>query len=105
MLTDFSDNYEDIIMYPIDDGDGLNTNYDWNLWTAPQIYLDGASRPYDMGRGIGGGSLINGMCWTRGGSADYDAWKALGNPEWGWENLLPYFKKVSWEVDEKKLKC
>ncbi|KAF4626283.1 hypothetical protein G7Y89_g11875 [Cudoniella acicularis] len=88
------DNYENIILYPIDDGDGLGTKYDWNLWTAPQIHLDGQPRPYDMGRGVGGGSLINGMCWTRGGSADYDAWESLGNPGWGWEGLLPYFKKI-----------
>ncbi len=40
----------------------MGTKYDWNLWTAPQTYLDGSSRPYDMGRGVGGGSLINGMC-------------------------------------------
>lgn len=48
----------------------------------------------DLGKGVGGGSLINGMCWTRGGSADYDAWVALGNPGWGWNDLLPYFKRV-----------
>lgn len=56
------DNYEDIITYPIDDGSGLGTKYDWNLWTTPQTFLNNLSRPYDMGRGIGGGSLINGMC-------------------------------------------
>lgn len=90
-----SDDYEQTILNPIDDGYGLGTKYDWNLWTAPQTFLDGVQRPYDMGRGIGGGSLINGMCWTRGGSADYDAWEALGNIEWSWKDLLPYFKKVS----------
>lgn len=72
----------------------MSTSYDWNLWTAPQTHLDGASRPFDLGKGVGGGSLINGMCWTRGGSADYDAWVALGNPGWGWNDMLPYFKKV-----------
>ncbi|KAG4440670.1 hypothetical protein IFR05_003868 [Cadophora sp. M221] len=87
------DNYEDIILFPIEDGYGLGTKYDWNLWTVPQTYLDGAARPYDMGRGVGGGSLINGMCWTRGGRADYDAWAALGNEGWSWDDLLPYFKK------------
>ncbi|KAE8450374.1 hypothetical protein EG329_006448 [Mollisiaceae sp. DMI_Dod_QoI] len=87
------DNYEDFILFPIEEGYGLGTEYDWNLWTASQTFLDGASRPYDMGRGVGGGSLINGMCWTRGGRADYDAWKALGNDGWGWDDLLPYFKK------------
>jgi choline dehydrogenase len=64
-------------MYPIDAGDAMGTSWDWNLWTTSQSYLDNAGRPYDMGRGIGGGSLINGMCWTRGGSADYDAWVLL----------------------------
>jgi choline dehydrogenase-like flavoprotein len=81
-------------LYPFDDGGGLDTNYDWNLWTAPQTFLDGASRPFDLGKGVGGGSLINGMCWTRGNTADYDAWVALGNPGWGWDDMLPYFKKV-----------
>lgn len=76
-------------MYPIEDGNGLGTSYDWNLWTVPQKHLDGLSRPYDMGRGIGGGSLINGMCWTRGGKADYDAWVTLGNA--GWFVLLSSF--------------
>ncbi|TVY80359.1 Dehydrogenase xptC [Lachnellula suecica] len=91
---DYSDNYEEEILYPIDAGYGLGTKYDWNLFTAPQTSLDGQPRPYDIGRGVGGGSLINGMCWTRGGSADYDAWEALGNPGWGWDGLLPYFKKT-----------
>lgn len=53
-----------------------------------------------MGRGVGGGSLINGMCWTRGGIADFDAWEALGNPGWGWNDLLPYFKKSENYTDD-----
>jgi choline dehydrogenase-like flavoprotein len=93
-LTYIRDKDEDFIVYPFDDGDGLDTSYDWNLWTAPQKFLDGTSRPFDLGKGVGGGSLINGMCWTRGGTADYDAWVALGNPGWGWDDMLPYFKKV-----------
>ncbi|TGO77601.1 hypothetical protein BELL_0099g00030 [Botrytis elliptica] len=82
------------LQYPFEDGEGLGSTYDWNLWTAPQTSLDGSSRPMDLGKGVGGGSLINGMCWTRGGSADYDAWVALGNPGWGWDDLLPYFKRT-----------
>jgi choline dehydrogenase-like flavoprotein len=85
-------------MYPNDDGMGLGTTYDWNLWTVPQTYLDGSAQPYPIGRGVGGGSLINGMCWTRGGKVDYDAWVTLGNPGWGWEDLLPYFKKVTLRI-------
>ncbi|TGO87750.1 hypothetical protein BPOR_0206g00080 [Botrytis porri] len=88
------DNDEYFIKYPFENGEGLGSSYDWNLWTAPQTSLDGSSRPMDLGKGVGGSSLINGMCWTRGGSADYDAWVALGNPGWGWNDLLPYFKKT-----------
>lgn len=88
------DNYEDSIIYPFKKGGKLPSTYDWNLFTAPQVHLDGNPRPYDLGKGIGGGSLIGGMCWTRGGRADYDAWVELGNEGWGWEDLLPYFKKA-----------
>jgi choline dehydrogenase-like flavoprotein len=47
-----------------------------------------------MGRGVGGGSLINGMLWNRGGQVDFDLWERLGNPGWNWTDLLSYFKKV-----------
>jgi len=42
---------------------------------------------------VGGGSSVNGMFFGRGSAADYDAWERLGNPGWGWENMLKYFKK------------
>jgi choline dehydrogenase-like flavoprotein len=32
------------------------------------------------------------MFFDRGAAADYDAWSSLGNPGWGWDDLLPYFK-------------
>ena len=47
-----------------------------------------------MGRGVGGGSLINGMLWNRGNAADFDTWAQLGNAGWTWQDLLPYFNKV-----------
>ena len=34
------------------------------------------------------------MVWSRGGKDDYETWEALGNPGWGWDGLLPYFRKV-----------
>ena len=46
-----------------------------------------------MGRGVGGGSLINGMIWNRGNQDDYDAWADFGNSNWTWSDLLPYFQK------------
>lgn len=68
--------------------------YDWHLSTLPQKQLDGAARPMPQGKVLGGGSILNAMCWNRGGQDDYDAWEALGNPGWNWEGMLPYFKKV-----------
>lgn len=47
-----------------------------------------------QGKVLGGGSILNAMCWNRGGADDYDAWEALGNPGWGWGGILPYFIKV-----------
>ena len=47
-----------------------------------------------QGKVLGGGSILNAMCWNRGGAEDYDSWELLGNPGWGWEGLLPYFIKV-----------
>jgi len=43
---------------------------------------------------VGGGTVVNGMFFARGAAADYDAWEQLGNPGWGWDGLLSYFKKV-----------
>ncbi|EKG16055.1 Protein of unknown function DUF3321 [Macrophomina phaseolina MS6] len=68
-------------------------DYDWNLGTEPQTYLDGKSRHYPLGRGLGGGSLVNGMLWNRGNVDDYNDWATLGNPGWSWDDMLPYFQK------------
>jgi choline dehydrogenase len=46
------------------------------------------------GRVLGGSSAINGAVWLRGSGADYDHWAALGNPGWGFDDLLPYFKRA-----------
>ena len=42
---------------------------------------------------LGGSGSINAMIYVRGNSRDYDNWEKMGNPTWGWENVLQYFKK------------
>ncbi|KAK4155418.1 GMC oxidoreductase-domain-containing protein [Chaetomidium leptoderma] len=75
-------------------GHGFPPAYNWNFTTTPQAFLDNKTRDYGQGHVVGGGSILNGMVTTRGARADYDAWQALGNPGWGWQDMLPYFKKT-----------
>jgi choline dehydrogenase-like flavoprotein len=63
--------------------------------SVPQAGLDNRTSPLYTGVVVGGGTVVNGMFFARGSAGDYDAWENLGNPGWGWEGLLPYFKKVS----------
>ncbi|RYP73812.1 hypothetical protein DL771_003390 [Monosporascus sp. 5C6A] len=70
-----------------------NTAELWNVTSTPEPYLGGSTFPVRMASVVGGGSVVNGMFADRGSKADYDAWEALGNEGWGWDGLLPYFRK------------
>ncbi|MEO0399463.1 MAG: GMC family oxidoreductase N-terminal domain-containing protein [Pseudomonadota bacterium] len=66
---------------------------DWCFETAPEKGLNGRRIGYARGRVIGGSSSINAMIYMRGQRSDYDGWAALGNKGWGWEDVLPVFKR------------
>ncbi|KAH0547745.1 hypothetical protein FGG08_000002 [Glutinoglossum americanum] len=88
------DNYEEFIQVPQFVGTNIGSQYDWKLSTVPQSFLDNVTRPMPQGKVLGGGSILNAMCWNRGGIDDYDTWGDLGNnPGWSWHDLLPYFIK------------
>ncbi|OMH25563.1 GMC family oxidoreductase [Motiliproteus sp. MSK22-1] len=70
-----------------------NKRTDWCYSTEPDEGLNGRSLGYPRGKVLGGCSSINGMIYMRGQSADYDHWQSLGNEGWGWNDVLPYFKK------------
>jgi choline dehydrogenase len=66
----------------------------WHFAGEPDPTLAGRSLTWAAGRVIGGSSSINGMVYGRGLPADYAAWVAAGNPGWGWEDMLPDFRKL-----------
>lgn len=61
--------------------------------TLPEAQLGNKTFNVNVGKVLGGGSVINGMVYDRGSAADYDAWEALGNEGWGWAGMEPYFIK------------
>jgi choline dehydrogenase-like flavoprotein len=66
---------------------------DWLFKTAAEPGLNGRAIGYPRGRVLGGSSAINGMIYMRGQAADYDGWRQLGLDGWGWDDVLPYFKR------------
>jgi choline dehydrogenase-like flavoprotein len=70
-----------------------NPRSDWCFKTEPELGLSGRSLNYPRGKVIGGSSAINAMIYMRGQGADYDHWRQLGLSGWGWNDVLPYFKK------------
>lgn len=76
-----------------------NPRTDWMFSTAQEPGLNGRSLIYPRGKVLGGCSSINGMLYLRGQAADYDGWRQLGLPGWGWDDVLPLFKKSEDYVD------
>jgi choline dehydrogenase len=70
-----------------------NPRSDWCFKTEPEPGLNGRSLNYPRGKVIGGSSAINAMIYMRGQSADYDYWRQLGLSGWGWDDVLPFFKR------------
>ena len=68
-------------------------DHDWRFETEPEKPTAERHIPWPRGKGLGGSSLINGMLYLRGHRKDYEQWADLGNEGWGWESVLPYFKR------------
>lgn len=73
--------------------------YDWCYRTIPQPGANGKSISQPRGKLLGGSSAINYLMYVRGSQKDYASWEALGNDGWGWQDLLPYFRKTQ-HLDE-----
>lgn len=76
-------------------GSGGGTRYDWNITSTASPLTNNRELSLPAGRGVGGGSLINQMVFTRGNKGDFDRWEALGNAGVNWDEMFQYFKKVN----------
>lgn len=70
-----------------------NPRADWCFKTEPEPGLNGRVLSYPRGKTIGGSSAINAMIYMRGQAGDYDHWRQLGLEGWGWDDVLPLFKR------------
>ena len=70
-----------------------NPRADWCWRTEAVPGLNGRDLAYPRGKVLGGSSAINAMIYMRGQAADYDGWRQMGLTGWGWEEVLPVFKK------------
>lgn len=70
-----------------------NPNFDWCLKSDNQASKNGHAISIPRGKVLGGSGSINSMVYIRGRPSDYDKWVTLGTDGWGWNDVLPYFKR------------
>jgi len=75
------------------------TEVDWKFWTEPQSHVGGRRIYLPRGKVLGGSSSTNAMAYVRGNRNDYEEWASLGNAGWGYEDVLPYFRKSEHNED------
>jgi choline dehydrogenase len=75
-----------------------NPRLDWCISTEPVPGTKGRRMPLPRGKVLGGTGALNGMTYIRGNPRDYDRWRDLGNEGWGWNDVLPYFRRAETNV-------
>jgi choline dehydrogenase len=70
-----------------------NPSVDWCYRTEPDPGLNGRQLDWPRGKVMGGSSSLNGLLYVRGQPQDYDRWRQMGNTGWGWDDVLPLFKR------------
>lgn len=76
----------------------LKKTLDWGFFTVPQENALGRRIPQTRGKVLGGSSSINGMLFVRGNPKNFDDWADEGCKGWGWDDVLPAYKKMeNWE--------
>ena len=77
----------------------FKTKLDWDHSTGPEPHLDDRELFVPRGKSLGGSSSMNAMMHVRGRPLDYEGWREAGCEGWGWEDVLPYFRRM--ENDER----
>lgn len=72
----------------------FDASVNWMYETQPVPGLGGRSSYWPRGKVVGGSGSINAMVHVRGQPHDFDDWRDLGNPGWGWQDVLPWFIKA-----------
>nr|HPQ95900.1 GMC family oxidoreductase N-terminal domain-containing protein [Thiolinea sp.] len=70
-----------------------NPSLDWCYRTEAEPGLNGRRLPWPRGKVLGGSSSLNALLYVRGQREDYEHWEALGNEGWGYDDVLPYFRR------------
>ncbi len=77
--------------------DVMVSDHNWQFWGQPTERAEPMMVP--RGKVTGGSSAINGQMFLRGVPEDYDAWAAMGNDDWSFDKLMPYFRKLETDTD------
>jgi len=88
--ADFRTQMPAALAYPLQ-----GRRYNWAYLTDPEPHMNNRRMECGRGKGLGGSSLINGMCYIRGNAMDFDGWaKEKGLEDWSYLDCLPYFRKA-----------
>ncbi|GHB26935.1 choline dehydrogenase [Salinicola rhizosphaerae] len=88
--ADFRTQMPAALAYPLQ-----GKRYNWAFETDPEPHMDNRRMECGRGKGLGGSSLINGMCYIRGNAMDLDNWADMpGLDDWRYLDCLPYYKKA-----------
>ena len=71
-------------------------DHDWGLVAEA---VPGRTIPYPRGKVVGGSSAVNGTIALRGDPSDFDEWVGRGLPEWGWDDVLPFYRLLEDDPD------
>ena len=93
------EHYPDDLKYGYDQtASAIGAPHNWSFVGKP-TEEQGETMPVPRGRVVGGSSSINGQVLLRGIPEDYDSWAEMGNDEWSFLDVLPYFRKLETDTD------